>query len=95
MHLEDRNPTIRTNLLKYVFFLLNHQIKVAATIGETDQIEKRPYNRLTVIYDENSAASKHKNHKYSQGSFKIYQDKKRGWEGGHYKNSPESPWGQI
>ena len=42
------------------FFLLNYQIKVAASIGETDQKEKRPYNRLTVIYDENSAASKHK-----------------------------------
>ena len=41
------------------FFLLNYQIKVAATIGETDQKAERPYNRLTVIYDENSAISKH------------------------------------
>ena len=60
MHPKDRNPTICTNLLIHVFFLLNYQIKVAASIGETDQKEKRPYNRLTVIYDENSAASKHK-----------------------------------
>ena len=33
---------------------------MVATIAEANQKPKRPYNRLTVIYDENSAASKHK-----------------------------------
>ena len=32
---------------------------VATTIAEANQKQKRPYNRLTVIYDENSAISKH------------------------------------
>ena len=35
------------------------QIMVATTIAEANQKQKRPYNRLTVIYDENSAISKH------------------------------------
>ena len=35
------------------------QIKVT-TATEQSQKKERPYNRLTVIYDENSATSKHK-----------------------------------
>jgi hypothetical protein len=35
------------------------QIKVT-TATEANQKKERPYNRLTVIYDKNSATSKHK-----------------------------------
>ena len=40
------------------FFYLIMQIRVA-TISEANQKLKKPYNRLTVIYDENTGTSEH------------------------------------